>query len=180
MKLCRFIKKTIYHLSIIPIRFINYYDPRLCMKFYNKLLSFSGVVLNGQPRFISTDIKIDTFELIELGNRVVISKNVILLTHDYSCTTAFIAINENPKTDVSINGKIKIGNNVFIGMGCIILPNTTINDNVIIGAGSVVRGSIPDNSVYLGNPGNVVMSINDYAFKVKSKFKSSNVYFDKK
>ena len=49
-----------------------------------------------------------------------------------------------------------IGNNVFIGINCIILSNTTIGDNCIIGAGSVLRGHFPENSVIAGNPAQVL------------------------
>ena len=41
-------------------------------------------------------------------------------------------------------GKIKIGNNCFIGMGAIILPNVEIGNNCIVGAGAVVMNSFPD------------------------------------
>ena len=66
-------------------------------------------------------------------------------------------------------GKIKIGDNVFIGMNSLILPGTTIGNNVIIGAGSVVRGKIPDNSIYSGNPAVFVANIRDHAEKLKGK-----------
>lgn len=45
----------------------------------------------------------------------------------------------------------KIGNNVRIGSGSVLLP-VTIGDNVIIGAGSVVTKDIPPNSTAFGNP----------------------------
>ncbi|HOP59466.1 MAG TPA: acyltransferase, partial [Bacteroidales bacterium] len=59
--------------------------------------------------------------------------------------------------NADVFGKIKIGNNVFIGNNCTILPGTTVGDNCIIGAGSVVRGNFPENSVIVGNPAKVVM-----------------------
>jgi acetyltransferase-like isoleucine patch superfamily enzyme len=55
-----------------------------------------------------------------------------------------------------IFGKIVIGNNVFIGINCIILSNTSIGDNCIVGAGSVVRGQFPENSVIAGNPAQII------------------------
>lgn len=47
---------------------------------------------------------------------------------------------------------MKIGNDVWIGGGSIILPGVTIGDNVTIGAGSVVTKSIPSNTIAYGNP----------------------------
>lgn len=53
---------------------------------------------------------------------------------------------------LSYRNPIHIGNNVFIGVGAIILPGITIGNNVIVAAGSVVTKNIEDNSVYAGNP----------------------------
>ncbi len=48
----------------------------------------------------------------------------------------------------------KIGNDVWIGTGSIILPKVkTIGDGVIIGAGSVIVNDIPDFAIVAGNPG---------------------------
>ncbi len=101
--------------------------------------------------------------LIELGDNVVIAQNTKLITHEGSIC---IFHKENPYLD--LYGRIKIGNNTFIGMNCLILPKTTIGNNCIIGAGSVVRGNIPDNSVVIGNPAQVVMNTDRYRTKVFS------------
>ena len=45
-----------------------------------------------------------------------------------------------------------IGNDVWIGMGAIILPGTVIGNGVIVGAGSVVSGNVSDYSIVGGNP----------------------------
>lgn len=62
---------------------------------------------------------------------------------------------------------IKIGNNVYIGEGCIILPGVHIGNNVVVGARSVVTKSIPDNSVVVGSPARVLKSIDEYFDKVQ-------------
>ena len=54
---------------------------------------------------------------------------------------------------------VRIGNNVWIGGGAIILPGVTIGDNVTIGAGSVVTKDIPSNTVAAGNPCRVLKEI---------------------
>ena len=52
--------------------------------------------------------------------------------------------------------KIVIGNDVWIGYGCIILGGCTIGDGVIIAAGSLVLEDIPPYSIAAGNPAKVV------------------------
>ena len=55
--------------------------------------------------------------------------------------------NENDQNEIqfwkSQSLPVTIGNNVWIGGGCIILPGVTIGDNSVIGSGSVVTKSIP-------------------------------------
>ena len=54
---------------------------------------------------------------------------------------------------------VTIGNNVWIGGGCIILPGVTIGDNSVIGSGSIVTKSIPANVVAVGNPCKVIKQL---------------------
>lgn len=60
--------------------------------------------------------------------------------------------------NLQVLGRIIIWNNTLIGQNSIITCNTFIGANCIIGAGAVVRGTIPDNSVVVGNPGKVIMT----------------------
>lgn len=54
------------------------------------------------------------------------------------------------------NGRPRIGRNVFISTGAILIGEISIGDNVIIGAGSLVNSDIPANSLAVGNPAKVV------------------------
>lgn len=56
---------------------------------------------------------------------------------------------------------ITIGDAVWIGGGCIILPGVTIGDNTVIGAGSVVTKDIPANVCAAGNPCRVIRPITE-------------------
>ncbi len=49
-------------------------------------------------------------------------------------------------------GNIVIGNNVFIGSHCVILPNTFIHDDVVVAANSVVSGELQSGYIYSGSP----------------------------
>lgn len=91
--------------------------------------------------------------LVEIGDNVTLAPRVHILAHDAS-------------TKLHLHytriGKVKIGDNVFVGAGSIILPGVTIGNNCIIGAGSVVTKSIPENSVAVGNPCKVVSTLNEF------------------
>lgn len=58
------------------------------------------------------------------------------------------------------NGKRKgapeIGNFVWIGTNSIIVGNIKIGDNVLIAPGAYVNFNVPDNSLVIGNPGQII------------------------
>lgn len=135
------------------------------MKVYLKLIKALGVTLNGTPRYIGIHVVFDDFTKISIGDKTTISDDSHLLTHDYSITNVLRAVGEESLTDIALVRPIKIGCNVFIGKKTIIMPNTTIGDNCIIGAGSVVRGNIPEGSVAMGNPAEIIGSVDGLALK---------------
>jgi maltose O-acetyltransferase len=47
---------------------------------------------------------------------------------------------------------VRIGANVWIGGGAIILPGISIGDDAVIGAGSIVTRDVPAEAVAVGNP----------------------------
>jgi acetyltransferase-like isoleucine patch superfamily enzyme len=53
-------------------------------------------------------------------------------------------------------GPTVIGNDVFIGVGAIILAGLTVGDGAVVGAGAVVSKSVPPYAVVVGNPARIV------------------------
>lgn len=142
---------------------------------YVKYLKQLGVNINGMPNYISSDVYFDShnYSNITVGDGVVISKEVMLLTHDYSIARGLEALNNGIREWDSSNtphflGNIVIGDNSFVGARASLLPNTYIGKNCIIGACSVVKGKIPDNSIVVGNPAKIVGNTLEWAQKHKS------------
>jgi maltose O-acetyltransferase len=54
---------------------------------------------------------------------------------------------------------IRIGSNVWIGGGAIVLPGVTIGDGCVVGAGSVVTRDLPPGTLAFGNPARNVRSL---------------------
>ena len=114
-----------------------------------RLLRLAGMKI-GKKCIIHTRYFSTEPYLIDIGDRVAIADGVRFLTHD----GAVWLIREEHQ-NIDIFGKIKVGDNTFIGVNTLILPNTEIGRNCIIGSGSVVRGKIPENTVAFGNPAKV-------------------------
>ena len=100
--------------------------------------------------------------LIEIGNHVEISGLVNFITHDGS---TWVFRRDERYKGVLRYGRIKIGDNCFIGMGTTILPDVAIGNNCIIGACSVVTKDVPEGSVYAGVPARFICKVEDFAEK---------------
>ena len=132
-----------------------------------------GVKIGKNPGLHNCQLDYGHGYLIEIGDNAKFA-HVTILTHDASTKNG---------TGYSKIGRVKIGNDVFIGHASIILPGTIIGDNVVIGAGSVVKGTIPSNSVAVGNPAKVVCTYDEYVKKNLERMETSPVYdvpWDKK
>lgn len=130
-----------------------------------------GMRFTGRPNYISSKIWFDgsDYSLIEIGNQVTMSSYIRVLTHDWSLHTIAKAFNIPQEKPFGILSSVKIGDFSFVGTGTIIMPGTTIGRGCIIGAGTVVRGNIPDFSIYIGSPGKVIGDSRKYlANKISS------------
>ena len=88
-----------------------------------------------------------------IGDDVLMGPDVIIYTSSHEFKDLGIPINQQ---GAKSHRQVTIGNNVWIGARCIILPGVTIGSNAIIGANTVVTKDVPDNAVFCGTSGRVV------------------------
>lgn len=143
MNLYSLIKRVQVRLHIILFGRISYFK------------SIGGTIGTG-GRFIGNiDFGSEPY-LITIGDNVSITSSSFV-NHDGG---VWVFRNDLPKIDVV--KPILIGNNVFIGAGCTILPGVCIGDGVVIGAGSIVTKNLKSNAVYAGVPAKFIKSMQDY------------------
>lgn len=164
------LKKILFVLVCKFIKLINYFNVSMYMKLYTKLLISAGIKMPTYKGvgYIDPSAQIDgsDYKLIKLGKNVTISKNVILLTHDFSIWHGMMYKDERvSEKRYKFLKEIQIGNNVFVGANSLILPGTMIGDNVIIGGGCVVKGMISKNTVWAGNPARRICSMEEFVDK---------------
>lgn len=113
----------------------------------------------GSDCYISTKYFGSEPYLITIGNHVQLTTGVRIFTHGAS----WVLRSKYP--DFDLFGKVRIGNNVYVGNCAMIMPGVCIGDDVVIGAGTVVTKSIASGSVVAGNPGKVIGNIKEYEEK---------------
>jgi len=129
-------------------RLHNYVDP---VGFAKSI----GVKVGKNCQFYSVAFGSEPY-LITVGDHVCIT-NTSFITHDGGLFTL-----RDKFPDDEYFSPIKIGNNVFIGFGSMIMPGVTIGDNVVIGAGAVVTKDIPSNCIAVGVPAKPIKSHQEY------------------
>jgi len=116
---------------------------------------------------IGKNCKISTYSwgsepyLIEIGNHVHVTLGVKFITHDGA-----VWVFREKIPDLDVFGRIKIGDNTFIGNNATILLGVTIGTNCIVGAESVVTKSVPDKTVVAGNPAQFITDTDSYLNKI--------------
>ena len=98
----------------------------------------------GERVWIEPDLACEFGKNITIGNDVQFSPNVMIYDHDHD-----YSVDGGVKSMKYKCAPISIGNNVWIGANSIILRGSSIGDGVVIGAGSVVKGSVPAETIYI-------------------------------
>lgn len=139
---------------------------------YVEFLREQGAVIGNGTYFYTPEkhpVDESSLPFLEIGCNCRITQDAYILLHDYSYAVLRFTHHEMLRK----SGKVKIGNNVFIGTRATILVNSEIGDNCIIGAGSVVSGKFESNVVIAGNPARVICTIDEYYKKLKVNFEKS-------
>jgi len=110
-------------------------------------------ILLGKNCFFNFDCVILDVCRVYIGDNLMAAPKVQI----YTATHPLEATLRNSGRE--LGEEVKIGNNVWLGGGCIICPGVTIGDNTTIGAGSVVTRDIPSNVFAAGNPCKVIKTI---------------------
>ncbi len=95
---------------------------------------------------------------ITIGNHVMMGQNCAIITTNHRFDHLDIPMDQQGCSEVK---PVIIGNDVWIGMYCIIQPGVRIGNGAIIGAGSVVTKDVPDYAIVAGNPARVIRSRKD-------------------
>jgi acetyltransferase-like isoleucine patch superfamily enzyme len=124
-----------------------------------KLFFSKTNILIGQDTVINQNFVVsDNYEaLLEIGNRVAISPNVIVICAS-APNNSYIQHIDYVKNNLIVDKAVVIEDDVWIGANSVILPGVIIRRGSVIGAGSVVTKSTLINSTYAGIPAKQINS----------------------
>jgi len=110
-------------------------------------------IILGEGFYANHNLTILDCARVIIGNNVLCAPNVQIYTASHPLDPVA------RRSGVESAREIRIGNDVWIGGGAIILPGVCVGDNVVVGAGSVVTKDIPDNVVVGGNPARIIKNL---------------------
>jgi maltose O-acetyltransferase len=104
----------------------------------------------GRGVFLNFDCVILDVVRVEIGDGTQIGPAVQIYTADHPRDPAL------RREGWEFGKPVRIGRNVWIGGGAILLPGVTVGDDALIGAGSVVTRDVPAGATVAGNPARIV------------------------
>jgi len=90
---------------------------------------------------------------IDIGHRVLLAPGVHIYTATHPLDAALRASGRE------LARPVRIGDDVWLGGGAIVLPGVTIGDRAVIGAGSVVTKDVTPGWVVAGNPARLIKRV---------------------
>lgn len=109
-------------------------------------IDFNGFLDIGEKVFINDNCNINCVNKVTIGRHTKIAPNVCINDHDHN-------YKDLSSQHLSV-GEVIIGENVWIGSNVVILKDTIIGNNAVIAAGSVVKGYIPENTLFVNKRNN--------------------------
>ena len=103
----------------------------------------------GQNCSFGNSLHIGAISKIQIGNGVLAGSNILIIDHNHGDTSKLGR--EDPARPalrkLTSKGKIKIGNNVWMGDGVKIFSGSEIGDGCIIAANATISKKVPPNSL---------------------------------
>lgn len=119
------------------------------VRFGTLLMPQEGYIRVGAQTTINHFCIINGFGGVEIGDDCSIAAGVAIFAHNHNFRSRRNTIKSQ---GLSSKGGVRIGDDVWIGTGAIILDGVTIGKGAVVAAGAVVTRDIEPYSIYAGNP----------------------------
>lgn len=106
----------------------------------------------GTHIYIGRDGYLQALGGITIGDHTIVGSRVVILSHNHNYLTPATL----PYDEKEIPRPVLVGSYVWLGMGSMICPGTTVGDAAVVLTGSVVTKDVPPMTIVRGNPAVVV------------------------
>ena len=110
--------------------------------------AWGGSIVLGKNIFVGPYAVIYGHGGVDIGDQTLISMHCCIVSSNHAVPPPGTAI----RSQLDVLLPTKIGRDVWLGAGVIVLGGTTIGDGCVIGAGSVVTKDLPSGTVAVGVP----------------------------
>jgi acetyltransferase-like isoleucine patch superfamily enzyme len=105
----------------------------------------------GNDTYVGNYCNIRSDKSIEIGEKCFLAQFVSIVDGGYKFKGSVNALSRSEYETKSV----RIGSNVWIGTGAVILPGVSIGDGAVVGAGAVVTKDVPAFAIAVGNPARI-------------------------
>jgi acetyltransferase-like isoleucine patch superfamily enzyme len=121
--------------------------------------SASSVIVVGPNVGLNGTSIVSRSAKISIGRGSMIAPNVVIMDSPFHKLWPPEERWSYPGAD--LDKDVTIGEDVWIGTGCLLLPGTNIGDGSVVAARSVVKGSFPKSSLIAGIPARLIRSLSE-------------------
>jgi len=101
--------------------------------------------------FVGATSEIDVALSVRIGDHTLLAPGVFITDHQHN-----IARGQRIDEQGITSAAVVIGNDVWLGTKCVILPGVTIGDGAVVGAGAVVTKDVEPYAIVAGVPARVI------------------------
>nr|ABX39501.1 WbxB [Aeromonas piscicola] len=148
---------------IYKIKYKFFLDKRIEISPHNvSIHNAATFIITGNSKSkiaINKNVYVGRYANIHTGSQIIIGEGAVLSDYVYLSTLSHgLDPQSGPimQQESYDKGPIILGENVFVGFGCKIMPNVSLGDWCIVGAGSVVTKSFSGYVMIAGNPAKII------------------------
>lgn len=114
---------------------------------YLKAVDDDSRIMLGDYVFVGRGVEIDAAVEVTIGAHTLLAPGVFITDHAHRHARAMRLDEQGSRT-----AAVRIGADVWLGAGAIVLPGVTIGDGAVVGAGAVVTKDVPPYFIVAGVP----------------------------
>jgi len=139
-------------IKLFPLRLIGARIGKRLDLYPGVWISTGQNLVVGDDVVLARDVLLTTNGGLHIGNRTMIGYRSQILSANHHVPPAGYPISRSG----NIFSPVIIGDDVWIGAGCIILPGATIGQGSVVAAGSVVTKNLVPYGIYAGVPAKLI------------------------